>query len=48
MKQGGNKIIHRTVRCDLSLFQLGMRLLDHFLDYDIPIPVAFQIFNPII
>jgi len=34
-------IIHRTDRCDLSLFQLGLRLLDYLLDHDEPIPVAF-------
>lgn len=33
-------IIHRTDRCDLSLFQLGLRLLDHFLNIDLPIPFA--------
>ncbi len=37
------KIIHRTDRCDLSLFQLGLSLLEHFLNEHIPIPVAFQI-----
>lgn len=36
------KIIHRTDRCDLSLFQLGLRLLEHFLNEEKPIPVAFQ------
>lgn len=36
------KIVHRTDRCDLSLFQLGLILLDHFLDEHIHIPVAFQ------
>jgi hypothetical protein len=36
-------IIHRTDRCDLSLFQLGLALLDHFLNEDLPIPVAFQV-----
>lgn len=36
------KIIHRTDRCDLSLFQLGLSLLEHFLDEHLPIPVAFQ------
>jgi hypothetical protein len=36
------KIIHRTDRCDLSLFQLGLSLLEHFLDEHIRIPVAFQ------
>ncbi|MCB8953073.1 MAG: IS4 family transposase [Ardenticatenales bacterium] len=35
-------IIHRTDRCDLSLFQLGLDLLDHFLNESLPIPVAFQ------
>jgi len=39
MHKGFNKIIHRTDRCDLSLFQLGLRLLDYFLDHEIPIPV---------
>jgi hypothetical protein len=33
--------IHRTDRCDLSLFQLGLRLLEHCLNEDLPIPVAF-------
>jgi hypothetical protein len=33
-------IIHRTDRCDLSLFQLGLRLLDYFLNDDLPIPFA--------
>ncbi len=36
------KVIHRPDRCDLSLFQLGLHLLDHFLDEHIHIPVAFQ------
>jgi hypothetical protein len=36
------KVIHRTTRCDLSLFQLGLRLLEHFLNEGIEIPVAFQ------
>ena len=39
---GWDKIIHRTDRCDLSLFQLGLALLEHFLNESIPIPVAFQ------
>lgn len=33
-------IIHRTDRCDLSLFQLGLRLLVFFLNDDLPIPFA--------
>jgi hypothetical protein len=36
------KIIHRTDRCDLSLFQLGLDLLEHFLNENLAIPVAFQ------
>jgi len=36
-------IIHRTDRCDLSLFQLRLRLLDYLLDHDEPIPVAFSL-----
>ncbi len=34
--------IHRTDRCDLSLFQLGLELLEHFLNEEMTIPVAFQ------
>jgi hypothetical protein len=37
------RIIHRGERCDLSLFQLGLRLLDHFLNEGLAIPVAFHI-----
>jgi len=44
MKEGWVRIMHRRHRCDLSLFQLGMRLLEHFLNEDLPIPVAFHIF----
>ena len=41
MEHGWNRIVHRTDRCDLSLFQLGLRLLDHFLNEEMAIPVAF-------
>jgi hypothetical protein len=34
-------IIHRTDRCDLSLFRLGLELLEHFLNESLPIPVDF-------
>ena len=44
---GWDKVIHRTDRCDLSLFQLGLDLLEHFLNESIPIPVAFQMSIPI-
>lgn len=39
--EGWVGVIHRTDRCDLSLFRLGLDLLDHFLDEAMPIPVAF-------
>jgi hypothetical protein len=32
--------LHRTDRCDLSLFQLGLRFLQHLLNEDLPIPFA--------
>ena len=35
-------VIHRHKRCDLSLFQLGLRLLDHLLNEGKHIPVSFQ------
>ena len=40
---GWGRIIHRGNRCDLSLFQLGLRLLDHLLNEDRAIPVAFYV-----
>ena len=39
-------IIHRSGRCDLSLFQLGIRLLDHFLNEGLSIPFALQLPPP--
>lgn len=41
-RDGWVEVIHRTDRCDLSLFQLGLNLLDHFLNEHFRIPVAFQ------
>ena len=43
MKEGGVEIMHRSHRCDLSLFQLGLRFLDHLLNEGLSIPVAFHI-----
>ena len=40
---GWSSIIHRGDRCDLSLFQLGLRLLEHLLNEDRAIPVAFHV-----
>ena len=42
-KEGWRAIIHRRKRCDLSLFQLGLRILEHFLNEELPIPVQFHI-----
>lgn len=41
LAEGWNKIFHRTERVDLSLFNLGLNLLEHFLNELMPIPVAF-------
>jgi hypothetical protein len=41
--EGWVSIIHRGDRCDLSLFQLGLRLLTHFLNEGMPISVAFTV-----
>ncbi len=43
IKEGWGRIIHRRHRCDLSLFQLGLRLLEYFLNEELPIPVQFHI-----
>ena len=42
-EDGWMPLIHRADRCDLSLFQLGLRLLQYFLNQDEGIPVAFYI-----
>jgi Transposase DDE domain len=42
-KDGWMRLIHRGERCDLSLFQLGIRLLDYLLNAGLSIPVAFHI-----
>lgn len=41
-KDGWTPKIHRRHRCDLSLFQLGVRLLDHLLTNDLALPEAFK------
>lgn len=40
-RDGWVEIIHRADRCDLSLFRLGLDLLEHFLDQSLPIPISF-------
>lgn len=42
-QDGWLSILHRGDRCDLSLFQLGLRLLEHLWNEDHVIPVAFYV-----
>jgi hypothetical protein len=42
-RDGWISIIHRRKRCDLSLFQLGLRLLDYILNEELSIPVQFYV-----
>ena len=42
-KDGWRSVIHRSDRCDISLFQLGLRLLEHFLNEELPILVQFHV-----
>jgi hypothetical protein len=42
-KEGWREVIHRKKRCDVSLFQLGLRLLEYFLNEEFPIPVQFHV-----
>jgi hypothetical protein len=43
LEQRWRKRIHRVSRCDLSLFQLGLRLLDHLLENELKLSVAFTL-----
>jgi hypothetical protein len=36
-------IIHRTDRCDLSLFQVGLDWLEHCLNEAVPIPFDYRL-----
>jgi len=42
-KEQWRPLIHRRKRCDLSLFQLGLRFLEYLLNEEMPIPVQFHI-----
>jgi hypothetical protein len=44
-RQNWTKIIHRTDRCDWSLFRLGLCSLEYLLNEDKPIPVAFNLLD---
>ena len=39
----GKRLFIGGKRCDLSLFQLGLRLLEHFLNEELPIPAQFHV-----
>jgi Transposase DDE domain len=41
LQNGWQRAVHRSDRCDLSLFQLGLRLLDYLLERGWRIPYAF-------
>jgi hypothetical protein len=43
MATGFNRIVHRTERCDLGLFQLGLRVLDHLLNNDMPLEFSLAL-----
>lgn len=43
VKNGYDKIIHRTDRCDLSLCQLGFRLIDYLITMKRRLPVFTQL-----
>jgi len=32
VQEGWGRVIHHSDRCDLSLFQLGLRMLEHLLN----------------
>jgi len=43
LQEGWRRLLHRTDRCDLSLFRLGYRLLSRCLKDDLPIPNGFLV-----
>lgn len=43
--QGMVAQIHRSKRCDLSLFQLGLRFLDHLLNHNLPLLFGLTFFD---
>ena len=38
IKKGYLRIIHRTTRCDLSLFQIGLRFLNYIIEHALQLP----------
>lgn len=43
LEDGWKNQIHRTDRCDLSLFQLGLDLLEYFLNHELTVLVEFRL-----
>jgi hypothetical protein len=43
IRKGWVNVIHRTGRCDWSLFRLGLALLDYLLNESLTIPVSFNL-----
>ncbi len=43
VRRGGQGVVHRSHRCDLSLFQLGLLWLEHCLNEGWLVPVPLQI-----
>jgi hypothetical protein len=41
MKSGTYQLLHRTDRCDWSIFRMGIAFLDHCLNQCLPLPVSF-------
>jgi hypothetical protein len=41
--EGWRELIHRKKRCDLSLLQLGLRILEDWLNKELQIPVQFHV-----
>jgi hypothetical protein len=42
-KEGWRSVIHRSDRGDISLFQLGLRLLEHVINENLSILVQFHL-----
>jgi hypothetical protein len=45
IKSSLDKQIHRTDRCDWSIFRLGLAFLDYCLNELLPLPVSFSLLN---
>ena len=46
LQNGWHKQFHRTSRVDVSLFQLGLRLMEHMLNHGWPVLIAFSLPPP--